>query len=765
MVAPYNFHKDPDNPKLDSLNLQTVERGVAPKSRLSDPRKTQELGAKLIEAARERSRKNALLKGQLDGNRPYSQAKLRAAAQAWRTNVNFGEAKAAVSAALTPFYDLFTGSKWYFSIDTKFGSNAKERDDFSKAITEQANYHVQEWDGFDFNMQAMLFDMISFGKGFMFWLDKTDWRSEWIAQHLVYVPDSTKAHTSKLPLLMIRTEYQVHELWKKIENEKAADAVGWNVRYVKHAIENAYPANKASSSERLTYEAVQQRIKDNDIYEGMEADKVPVYQILVAEFNGKVSRLIVPESPLPSRDGQADTVEFLYENVGEYSSFAEAVATFFFETLDGSWNGANGLAKELYDAIEIKNRLKCTIVDSAFLRSSIVLQALDATSVDKASLIQIGAFSVVPPGFAIQNSTIMGDLQSPILCDRMLEATISGNIGIFRAKMDKPEGNPRTAKEVEINYQQGATLSNSAVNRFYLNLDRYYKELVRRLVKDKEFIARCEEYGIPKEALTKIVCVRAYRTVGNGSVFMRQQAQGRIAPLVPLMPEAGRIEWARDSVASELNQYAAARYFPDTQDDTLRTDHAYDATIENGLLKIGAPILITPKQNGIIHCQTHLQFAAAAAASLQNGANPLEVLNTLDAVGGHVTEHRARLSQDNFRGEELKAIDEQLGQLAKIADDLRKKIREQAEASQERAQMEQQAQAAEQGMDPEMRINAAKAAQDMAIKKEKADLANQLKIDAHNTKVALADAKAVSGIALAQAKQQAQEKQSQEKSE
>src|SRR5690349_3043759 len=89
---------------LDNHNLQGLTDGKAPTSRLTDPAKAQELGHKLIQQGDKRSSKNAKIKGQIDGNRPYNQGRLKATGQAWRTNVNWRESKAAISAANTPFY-------------------------------------------------------------------------------------------------------------------------------------------------------------------------------------------------------------------------------------------------------------------------------------------------------------------------------------------------------------------------------------------------------------------------------------------------------------------------------------------------------------------------------------------------------------------------------------------------------------------------------------------------------------------------------------
>jgi hypothetical protein len=742
----------PPDTAVDNLGLAKIQNGKAPQWRIKDAKRAQELGHKLLEDASERSRKNALLLGLIQGNKPFNTAKLRAAAQAWRTNVNWRETKATISAALTPFYDLFTGSKFFFEITTDFGGNLKEKYDYSVAITEEADYMLREWEGFDFHMQAMLFDFVAFGKGFLYWLDPTDWRFEWLAQHLLYVPNGTKASLDKLTVAIVRGRYQVHELWRKISNPKASDA-GWNVPFTKICIENAYPPDPSSTSTRFDYEEIQQRMKDNDVAEGMDASQIPVFHVFIAEFDGTVSHLIVAETMMPSESGKTEPIQFIFEDRGKRKSFYQVLSPFFFETLDGSWNGIEGLAQSIYDAMELKNRLKCTTIDGAFLRSGISLRAMDAAALDKASLIQIGPFNIIPPGFEVQQSTIMGDLDSTMAADRLIDQTINSNTGIYKPKMDRPEGNPRTAEEVRLTFQAGATLSSSAVNRFYSSLDKFYTEQVRRLVQDPEFKKRCKERGIPEEALKKIRCVKAHRAVGNGSPFMRQQAMQRIAPLVSLMPEKGRLNWGFDTCASETNQYTAKRYFPNEETNTVDRD-GYDAHSEENDVPTGGQPMIADFQNHVIHAQSHMVFAASSLASLQQGGDPVKVMAALDIIGPHIVQHLGKIENDHYHAKEHKVLTEQFKQITAQADQLRATIKQQQQKAQEASQQQQEAQSIEQGADPKTQIDMAKAKNDMAIKNAKAQQQMKLKEESHRQKIALADAGKASEISLSQAKHQ-----------
>ena len=68
-------------PSLAEINqtslLETIgANGQAPKSRLTNERKTQAFIGGLIEADKERSRKDAQLAGMFNGNSPYNPSKL-----------------------------------------------------------------------------------------------------------------------------------------------------------------------------------------------------------------------------------------------------------------------------------------------------------------------------------------------------------------------------------------------------------------------------------------------------------------------------------------------------------------------------------------------------------------------------------------------------------------------------------------------------------------------------------------------------------------
>lgn len=745
-----------------SLPLDTIKNGKPPQSRIESACDARTIACELVRASQDRSRFNAKIKGMIDGNPPYSADKLRSNGQAWRTNINFMEGKAALSAALAPYYDLFSGSPRYANVQCGYGSNT-DREYYSRVISEEFDYLLKSYDGFDFNIQSMLHDMLCYGKGFLMWNDKTDCRFNHVGQHRIFVPDGTDACGPNLEVLVVRQSFQVHKLWGFIKNKESAKKLGWDVSFTAEAIGRVFPVTSGAQSQTYDYDYLQQRLKDRDITEGVRSATVQAAHIYVKEFDGKITHCIVLEDDV-SDDGNGNKKEekYLFKKVGRYDRWAQVVATFFFETLDGSWNGASGLGRDIYAPMEIKNRMHCSKYDAVFMRSGITLQAKTADSLQKTALVQVGAFNIIPPNYDVQQATILGDLEGLMAANREMDGMIQANTGIYKPRLEQPSGNPRTAEEVRLQFQAATVLGNSAVNRFYLNLDKLYAEIFRRAANPNQtddneggrmalaFQKACEDRGVPRVALLKIKAVRAMRNVGNGSSLMRKSALQSLMTIYPLLPEDGKKAFVEDAVAAETNQEFVDRYVPRSETSKLPDDQTAMAMIENAMFKVGAPVQWTPTQNNVIHAQVHLQAAAMAAQSLQQGANPVDVVSFIDNAGANIAVHLQQISNDPTRKQEFQILNEQFMALAKIADQLKDKIEKDVAAQQqqqaEMMQAQQQAQAIEQGTDPDTVIKAASAKADAQLKALKTQSQLEQKQAKFEQDMAIKDARAAAEI-------------------
>lgn len=686
-----------------SLPLQTLSDGGQPPSkRVASAADAQTIVQSLVWSNRERARFNAKIKGMLDGNPPFDAAKLKAAAQSYRINVNWMEGKAALSSALVPYYDLFAGSQYYAEVRL-YLENEDDREYKSAVVSEEFDCLLKKYNGFLFEMDGVLHDYVAFGKGFAMFQKKWGWHFKRVNFNRVFVPDAAEASVEKQEVVVVREKMQLHTLWGSIKDRKTAAAAGWHTGAVADAIRKAMPEEReGQTNDALSYDYVQQKMRDRDIVEGTRQPTVPVAHLLVKEFDGTITHQIVEELQGPSgnADGNQPRPLFLFEKRGLFQNMREVFSAFFFETLDGSWNGACGIGRDIYSAMEVKNRLLCKIVDNAFLSSGMTVQAQSEAGLQKANLVQIGNMNVLPPGFDVVQGQIFVDSSSLLGTNQLLDQTISSNTGIFKAKLEKAPGNPITAKEAEIRFSKSNTLSNSGVSRFYRQMDPFYTELYRRVTMEepldsdkseeaeavRDFRKRCKKRGVTLDDLRSVESVMACRNIGNGSEMQREQALEQFGPYVSMLPESGKQAWMEDVVAAKFNASRVRRYVPPRDKQLLPNDQQAMAMLENNALKSAAPVAWTPTQNNVIHATEHLKAMAGALGSLEQGAQLPEVLGFLESAGPHVQIHISHLAGDTSRRTEWKLLSDQFKQVAGATDDLLKQYQKQQEEAAEQQQ-------------------------------------------------------------------------------
>lgn len=698
-------------PPQSMLPLQGIgpERDV-PEYRLRNAADAQALAANLWQAAGPRVYRAAACQGQIDGNPPYSPQKMRAQGRASDPNFNTLEARALWAQGCVPYYDLFTGDRHY--VDLRFSEEAipdsRLRQRVSDIVTEEYDRLLTRWNNWDLVGQRMIGDFVLHGKGYLQWENSKSWRVRKIPHQNVLVPDGTVIDLDEeLECVVVLVDYTVSSLYGKIRNDGAATAIGWNVSEVYRALQLAVPNDPASGSPADAV-AVQQMLRDNDIYVSSRSSVVRTAHIYVREFSGKWSHCVVRRDNVPTGSGMGRAalgdedshVGYMFESRGKYDSILDGVVPFFFDAGATSWNGATGLGRDIFAAMQLKDRLACNLAQAAFLRGSLVLQPREALDKKRMQAIVMGSVTWLPAGVDVHQGSVLGDLEGNIAITRELDQTVQRNTGIYRPTIEKQSGNPQTLGEFQMKFAQATALTSSAVDRFWGQMDLFYSAQGPRVFSPggggkaaeeaRLFKKRCERRGVPADLLKweNVESLTAWRTMGKGSAGMRQQSLGGLMQGVyPLLKPQGQEALLRDVITSATTVAQTERYMPQDEWAGVPTDQQWAATVENDSLRNSMPAKWTPSQNNIIHAQVHMEAAAQAAASLQQGADQMQVLSFLEAVGQHVLVHLQREQANPITREAVKQLTAQWKQLAGVADDLMRKA--QAEAAARQAQAEQ----------------------------------------------------------------------------
>ncbi len=783
------------------LPLATVSpKGKAPKYRLKNPVDAQSIVTTMWNANLKRMRFNAAIQGQFDGNPPYQYSYLRSQGRANDPNFNTLEAKALRSTALVPYYDLFCGDDRYVDFATTLGDD-HTRQRWNERISALFDKHILRdgWRGYDGVMQTMLCDFVSYGKGFLEPRDCYSFRYRKVSNNRVLVPDATpiSIDDEDLDCIVVLQDWSVTALYDRVANDGAAKEAGWNVSEVYKALAMALPRNPNTPFDPI---ATQKALYDGDIYMSARTSTVQTAAIYVREFDGKWSHLIVQRNTqlggAPDQATNSSLPEWLFESRSCYDTVTDFLAPFFYDAGATSWNGAHGIGRDIFTAMQLKDRLACALAMSVFLRASLVLQPKTALDRNKMNAIQLGAVTYIPENVDVIQSSVLGDITSNIEVSRELDRTIERNTGIYRPTLEKGSGNPQTLGEFETKFAQATALSTSAINRFWDQLDRFYESLwkrVKALIKGqgadvevvdksydestdsedvanedkdekavKAFLKACKDEGIPREALLKINVTRAWRSVGAGSAALRKQVLAQfIALYYPLLRPNGQEALLRDAISVSSSPGSAERYMPQSDWPGEPSNDESFAMVENGIMMVGAPALVTGEQDHIIHAETHLHGASQASASLAQGADPHKVLNFLETVGPHIAAHLKEAEKNPIQAGKVKDLVDNWKLLVQTTTELRRKLEQEAQQQQAQQQKTQAAwtdeQIAQFDAQSKAHISAMKAQQtlqlkgqrqeaELALKAQKQNAELGLKAQATGAQVSIADAQAAAGI-------------------
>lgn len=624
--------------------------GTLPASRLTSATQALAIYWSLHQSNKARNSFGSYLQGVADGNPPYRQSSLRNKGQGWMANFSTLEAKARKDTAKTPYYDLFSSGPTYAEVNTKIDDKISA-DDASGVITSEFHTMLKRWTGFDLNFWKMLDDFVGFGRGWLYWPDMDSPRFKRVPWWRVRFPDGTDVDPETWETFTIEHIFNPVNLNAYIRDEESARDEGWNPEQVRKALAGACQKDPNSSEDAMM---VQQMIRDQDIGLMYRSNTVQAASVYQKEWDGTWSRMVIQTDQQPSKEKQLKSGDWLYYKKSVAQDISQLLAPFIFEVETGSINGLGGLLRDITDQVKVKNRMRCSQVDNAFLRATILMQAQNASSRVKGGLITVGGgVTLIPEGMAIQQSSIVGDIQSTLLVDEAMSRDLDVNTGIFRPQQEKPSGNPEPLGTTQLRFAQSSVLTNSAVNRFQIQMDWLLKEVYRRSVQDLpnssdpgikaalEFQKRCMARGVTRKQLENPESVTAFRIIGNGSPGMRQQLTGELASFLPILQlgQRGLKNFARMIIAARGGQSTVDKLMPPEDEADLPSEQDREAMQENTSIKVGSQVIVIENDDHLVHLRRHFEAGFGALQAAQQGGDLAEAAAFIQGVLPHIGEH------------------------------------------------------------------------------------------------------------------------------
>lgn len=683
----------------------------------------------------------AKIDGMFDGRPPYDPKVLLSTGQGSRTNLNFGEAQRYLDISMSAFVDL------YDSLDNlvrvSVGNEVEEslRPEVGDIVDSELTRTLRSWPEFHSRYLQLCNEFTKHGVAVAAFDDAKDWKFRPSGLRDFWIPRQTPANEESIEVACSKRNYLLHELYKFIRNEDAAAKMGWNVEEVKRVLAtNAKTTGDAStlSSSANDWEHVQNEIKNNDLYTGLENTSVSVVRMWVREFTGEISfYMFAEEGPKTFLCAKPKLFKYAEE---AFILFSYGVGT------NGTYHSIRGLGNRIFNHVQLSNRMRCQTVDSAMLAGSVMLQPESQKALEDLAFQTYGPFTILSSNVRVveKASPNLSSAMKPALDDMQQQLAMNVDLMSTYGNQSSPY---RNQLQVEHDLAVSSRLTGSTINLFYASWSRLLREMVRRIVTNlnydnhtRDFVRRCEERGVSRGMLSALDLSKtsAVRAIGSGSAANRLLALRELNNYSGGFDEVGKRNLLRDITSQRVGRDMVDRYAPPNPEPRMTVDSKI-AWQENSDLEAGRQVPVFSEELHTMHLRMHVpQLQALIDAADKGEADPVQLLPAYQAFYQHVSEHVQYVSQDPAAAGSVPPIrqllqftEEKIVNATKAA---QKMQREQMEAqaaaggpqqgptteqlaAQQKAEMHQlQMQITQQKAQVDMQIKQAKAQQEMALK-------------------------------------------------
>lgn len=740
---------DPITAAFDELDLaQPKATGEVPRERLTDPSKLRSIHKRFRDDDKINAHNRALCQALLDGEPPYDEEEIRNSGQPDITNLNFQGAEKKLERAKAPYYKIFNSGEVLFNTPTLYGQE-DERADWQQIIAEEITKTLRGCpEVLPYESERLIHKYVWEGVGVAHWEDDLDWRFRASGFGQFFFPRQVAATEAKQGIVTCEDEYEVTELYAKINKE---DCGHWDKEAVRLAITKATSADP----EYHNWERLMEEVKNNDLYVGSKLPKVRVVHGFVKEFSGKISHYVAAEQDCGEKS-------FLMKSREVYSSMTEALIIFPYGTgTNTKLHGIRGLGYKVYPFEQQLNRSVCRIVDQGELASSLILQGTTETDYAQMGLEYIGNLAALPPGFNV----VPMDL--PDLSRSVMPAIdLMTRLGNERIAGYSPEnvfdGDQRKTKaEVMAHLDQTAELSSSELDFFYSPADRLAQQTVRRMIR-RDYVAedpggpeivdlrlRLVRRGVPLEAFHRIDWKRVTfaRVIGAGSAAARTIGLEQMKELRPLMDDVGQLHLNRQLAIQAVGLENVNLFFP--MDGVKRTTvDTQIAILQNAQLMQGLAIPVLSSDKHLAHAREHMKPLVEMYQAAEAGQIPLgEAAVTHMDLFAHTVEHVQLVEGDVSASEEAAAMRQMLQRIEEIiSNGLKEAEKAQQEAAAAEAEGAAPAGPSAEGPSAEQSERFAKAQAEVEIMRLKARAGIEMEMEKTRARIAMDDAKTAAEI-------------------
>lgn len=710
------------------------------------------------------------IQGMLDGNPPYNPAKMIKAGLTDMCNVNWKDGEALYRSAALAYWSLFnqvefiaefhvtleepkageqgTGSGYTPDamaeremapeaarnaqiLDQESGISPEMQDiasrtstgaaarkaasaqnaEYGRILSEEWNRVIRSWPSFNRRMNFHQGELLKFGLNAIIWPDERDWRFTPVSVRDFVVPDETENDIEMIDLICIEKSYSARYLWDVYEKARHNPGGVWNADVLGDLLVRLAHVSDQSPymTDRVDPLLLQNRLRQGDLYyDAIYNDDIRLISIFVKEYDDERFSHIMIHPELMLED-------FLYFNYKQYKNISEAFTYFTFSPGEEKLHSNKGLGHSIFAAVEAITQLDCSLLDQAKRGGSLLLRSNPGRGADDRQ-VKFAPGGIVDLGECeVAQNTLGANVQAIAETSQYFRRKILENNNISGFDASSADRDAQQATVVQMQVSREARIQRNVISHYYDGLDRFFREIVRKMLLSKpsypgyEYVKSwknaCIKRGVPEEVfemgdeltpdgLPVHLNVSATRSAGSGSQAADIMEMQLVMNLLPQLGQRGRIAAMQDYIAAARGWRYKDRYMPVEDRDDQPTGHDTIASLENNQLSDGKQVTVSPDNNHLIHAQNHIRmmqewmqmYQQDSEAMWENTTLLQKVHEVYSVAGPHFVKHLLILSQDPLNKAAYKQLNAQWAAIANFGDMIAHNAMAQREADIQRAQ-------------------------------------------------------------------------------
>lgn len=679
--------------QIDVNNPEFTESGKNKIKAISDAGQALQIAQKLEWNDRERDIRRARVLSAFNGSAPYCSSDLVGKAQSYRYNVSFGFLEGVVGRAIVPYNDLT------INIADLTEIQANLTDEKLKIVQIEFGNIVQKWGRWPKFITRLNQDLVLNGYNTAIWPSDYDPFPIFVSQKDGFVDEGSPNDVNDLELFTWKKAYLLHELYAKIHDEDIAEKAGWNVDNVRTALTNAAPQSiyNQSTSTSGQWTAIESAIRGGSIWSSMVGAKmVNTFHVFVAELDGKVTHYIVLDNQIVDKSNADPFLEKsqgveLFKKEERFESMRDMLVYFDLETGDGTWHGSKGVGQRAFNTHVAIDKLRCSVLDQAFVSGLTLLQPADQTSQEEFTLTVVGPFAVIPPGININPLVLPAVSGTTFQVDNLLSATSEQRIGdVVPQGQQLVQQAPETATAARLKAGRQELITRGNLKRYIDPISELMSIMVRRLLKSnspnpyaKEFQKELKRKGLTDDDIKEI---RGARNTGRIEDVLGNTAAGTQVIFAEFRgdPEIDQTDLKRRRIASVLDADAADELLISDKDQTKKIESARLQEIEINTILGGLNVPVSPRDSQVDHLEVVLQWLGSTTQKQAQQFNP-DMIPPMEAVLAHGQAHLDILERDKTKKDIAKDFDKRIKVAVATIKDLKKEALRRAKLAADQA--------------------------------------------------------------------------------